>query len=277
LSDKVSDSETLWAMTDHLGSVRDIVDDNGTLRKHVEYDSFGNVTDEDHFDIAGDPVSAVHAEAIAQLFAYTGKFFEIHTGLQNNLHRWYDPTLGRWLSEDPGGFAMGDANLYRYVGNAATMWVDPSGKATGGAGLGFNLSAGIVHISGQVDVSIGFWWGIPMDFSIGGTLGGGPGLGLGAGVDTHITGTNAAGTADLQGPGTQAGIATPVGGIEYVEGGEGGDWQSPTYQGGTIGVGPQVGGGVYADNTETGSSVWLFPWNKKAKWWLGIPNPFSTR
>jgi hypothetical protein len=44
------------------------------------------------------------------------------------LHRWYAPGTGRWLSEDPIGFAAGDANLYRYVGNGVTGATDPSGK-----------------------------------------------------------------------------------------------------------------------------------------------------
>src|SRR5437016_3358727 len=39
----------------------------------------------------------------------------------------YDPTTGRWTSEDPTGFAGGDANLYRYVGNNPTNATDPSG------------------------------------------------------------------------------------------------------------------------------------------------------
>ena len=42
----------------------------------------------------------------------------------------YDPTIGRWLSEDPTGFDAGDANLYRYVGNGPTDGVDPSGLDT---------------------------------------------------------------------------------------------------------------------------------------------------
>jgi uncharacterized protein RhaS with RHS repeats len=50
--------------------------------------------------------------------------------LQNNLNRWYDPSIGRWLSEDPIGFAGGDANLYRYVGNAPNNAVDPAGLLT---------------------------------------------------------------------------------------------------------------------------------------------------
>lgn len=39
----------------------------------------------------------------------------------------YDPTIGRWTSQDPIGFEAGDANLYRYVGNGPTNGVDPSG------------------------------------------------------------------------------------------------------------------------------------------------------
>ena len=43
----------------------------------------------------------------------------------------YDPTVGRWLSEDPEGFAAGDANLYRYAGNKPTTEADPSGLQAG--------------------------------------------------------------------------------------------------------------------------------------------------
>ena len=47
----------------------------------------------------------------------------------DELHRWYDAGVGCWLSQDPIGFAAGDANLYRYVGNESTTHVDPSGLA----------------------------------------------------------------------------------------------------------------------------------------------------
>ncbi len=35
-----------------------------------------------------------------------------------------------WLSQDPAGFAAGDSNLYRYVGNSPTNATDPSGLQT---------------------------------------------------------------------------------------------------------------------------------------------------
>ena len=46
---------------------------------------------------------------------------------RNNLHRWFDPKIGRWISEDPIGYAGGDANLYLYVGNSPSNFHDPSG------------------------------------------------------------------------------------------------------------------------------------------------------
>jgi len=61
------------------------------------------------------------------IFGYTGKMLDEATGLQNNLNRWYDSQTGRWISQDPIGFAGGDANLYRYVGNSPTNATDPSG------------------------------------------------------------------------------------------------------------------------------------------------------
>ena len=43
--------------------------------------------------------------------------YDVTTGLRYMNARYYDPASGRFLSEDPLGFAAGDTNLYRYVGN----------------------------------------------------------------------------------------------------------------------------------------------------------------
>jgi hypothetical protein len=39
----------------------------------------------------------------------------------------FDPTIGRWTTQDPIGFQAGDDNLYRYVDNHPTNATDPSG------------------------------------------------------------------------------------------------------------------------------------------------------
>jgi RHS repeat-associated protein len=61
------------------------------------------------------------------LFAFTGRDRDPETGLQYHRARYYDPTPGRWLSEDPIGFAARDANLRRYVHNDPIAFRDPSG------------------------------------------------------------------------------------------------------------------------------------------------------
>ncbi|HUY90804.1 MAG TPA: RHS repeat-associated core domain-containing protein [Pirellulales bacterium] len=40
----------------------------------------------------------------------------------------YDPTIGRFISEDPEDFAGGDTNLARYVKNEPTDRTDPTGE-----------------------------------------------------------------------------------------------------------------------------------------------------
>jgi RHS repeat-associated protein len=42
--------------------------------------------------------------------------FDLATGLQNNRHRHYDPTPGRWLDESRVGYERDDVNVTPYVG-----------------------------------------------------------------------------------------------------------------------------------------------------------------
>jgi RHS repeat-associated protein len=65
--------------------------------------------------------------AVGCLFACTGKPLDKNTGLQNNVNRWYDSTVGRWISEDPIGFLAGESNTDCYVGNSPTSALDPTG------------------------------------------------------------------------------------------------------------------------------------------------------
>jgi RHS repeat-associated protein len=114
-----ADETVQWTLTDHLNTVRDIAKYDPqtgatTVVNHLVYDAFGRVTSESN-------------PAVDSLFLFTARPFDADTELQNNLNRWYDASVGRWLSEDPVGFAAGDGNLYRYVGNAALGGSDPLG------------------------------------------------------------------------------------------------------------------------------------------------------
>ena len=57
-----------------------------------------------------------------------GREADSETGLQYNRARYYDPKVGRWLSQDPLGFAAGDGNL-------TDMSVTPPREAATPAGL----------------------------------------------------------------------------------------------------------------------------------------------
>jgi RHS repeat-associated protein len=103
-----------WPLADNLGTVRDLVDSSATVLNHLKYDAYGKVTSESN-------------AAVDFLFAFTGRERDEETGLQFNRARYYDPAVGRWISEDPIGFAAGDANLIRYVNNAPGNSSDPFG------------------------------------------------------------------------------------------------------------------------------------------------------
>ena len=108
-----------WALTDQLGTVRDLAQYNATtdvttIADHRVYDAFGKLSSESN-------------AAVDCLFGFTGQAFDAETGLASYRARWYDPGTGRFLGEDPLSFAAGDVNLYRYVGNDPLNFTDPSG------------------------------------------------------------------------------------------------------------------------------------------------------
>ena len=70
------------------------------------------------------------------LSSAAGRPIDEKTGLSDYRARFYDPGVGRFISEDPSGFAGGDTNLFRYVGNDPLDRVDPSGLTAKWAGYG---------------------------------------------------------------------------------------------------------------------------------------------
>ncbi|MGH9959100.1 MAG: RHS repeat-associated core domain-containing protein [Pyrinomonadaceae bacterium] len=108
---QTSNVGTAYFLTDHLGSTSALADGNGNLTAALSYDSFGN-----------------HDVSSSTRYTYTGRERDPDTGLLYYRARWHDPTLGRFLSEDPIGFEGGDINLYVYVHNRPIDFVDPYGK-----------------------------------------------------------------------------------------------------------------------------------------------------
>jgi RHS repeat-associated protein len=58
----------------------------------------------------------------------------VKAGLYYYRARWYDATTGRFVSNDPIGFAGLDTNLARYVQNSPTSFTDPTGNTAVNSG-----------------------------------------------------------------------------------------------------------------------------------------------
>jgi len=130
-------SATLWLLQDNLETVRNVVDNAGSVINDIEYDPYGNITS------VTNPSAGGAATSLATDITYTGQLYDPDTGLYYFRHRWYDARTGTFTTQDPKGFAAGDANLYRYVGNSPTNDVDPSGLKVKGVALNFQFTCAL--------------------------------------------------------------------------------------------------------------------------------------
>jgi len=76
------------------------------------------------------------------VYGYTGREPDLSTGLTYYRARYYDASLGRFISRDPMGMSAG-INVYAYVDNNPTNFTDPSGmlaKSVTSALSGFGSS-----------------------------------------------------------------------------------------------------------------------------------------
>ena len=185
----------IWTLTDHQGTVCDLAGHwvDGTFRvEHVQYTAFGVPA------IPGGLPGAVRT-------FYAGRDLDRFTGLYNNRARWYDAGAGRFISEDPIGFAGGDANLYRYCGNSPTNATDPSGHFLNfiagaiGAGVGTVLGAGGYALNCWLTGAEFSWSEMGLYAGAGAVAGGLAGLTFGASLAmTGMAGTTTTGIAGVQ-------------------------------------------------------------------------------
>ena len=96
---------------DHLGTPIEMTDRVGKTVWEASYQAWGEV----------EMVSG----SLKQPFRFQGQYFDEESGLHYNRFRYYDPSSGRFVSQDPIGL-LGGVNLYEYAPNPIS-WLDPLG------------------------------------------------------------------------------------------------------------------------------------------------------
>lgn len=113
--DQTSGLEGYYFYNGH-GDVVSITDASGNETNRYDYDIWGNILS--------------RRESISNPFKYAGEIYDEETGLYYLRARYYDPSVGRFITKDT---YEGDItnplslNLYTYVHNSPLRYVDPSG------------------------------------------------------------------------------------------------------------------------------------------------------
>ena len=133
-------------LPDALGSSIAITAEAGTVQTEYTFDPFGSTT---AFGLSN-----------TNAFQYTNREND-GTGLQYNRARYYNPSLQRFISEDPAGFVDG-TNLFIYADLSPLLFSDPEGLfSTGDAVFHYFMGGGRAITLDFSEVDIGLQ---PKDF-----------------------------------------------------------------------------------------------------------------
>jgi RHS repeat-associated protein len=108
-------TQLYYYLTERPGHVTGLVNASNQLVNQYTYTAFG------------EPITT--QEQVAQPFRFTGREYDSETRLSFHRARYYDPHLGRFISEDPIGIA-GGINSYTYSSNNPLNATDPAGLTT---------------------------------------------------------------------------------------------------------------------------------------------------
>jgi RHS repeat-associated protein len=123
-------SHDVYLLSDGIvGSITHATDSSGQVKDEYRYDAFG-------IRSTASQTSSSHGH-----YGYTGQEYDEESGLLYLRARYYDPSIGRFISADPFWGRLEEPasqNRYTYVHNNPLIYSDPSGLDT----LQFNLCTG---------------------------------------------------------------------------------------------------------------------------------------
>lgn len=150
VSDKV---KTYWYQNDHLGTPHSLTESLGEVVYSCSYNAYGKVVEDKHHQQERGGIR------VDNPLRFQGQYYDEESGLHYNFNRYYDPGIGRYLTQDPLGLAGGE-NFYQYCPNPIS-WIDPLGLVPGmrptGAGMSsYDVAADAayaeIRLSGMSDI-----------------------------------------------------------------------------------------------------------------------------
>jgi len=114
-------TNTYYFIKDHLGSTLALTDALGNIVESYRYDAWGRVLGV--YNSAG---TQIDESALGNRILWMGREYSSRSGLYYFRARWYDPTIGKWISSDPIGIS-GGLNQYVFCANNPVNMKDPLG------------------------------------------------------------------------------------------------------------------------------------------------------
>ncbi|MDU8571743.1 RHS repeat-associated core domain-containing protein [Pseudomonas syringae] len=108
------ENKVYYFHTDQIGTPLEMTDAEGQIVWQAKYRAWG-------------AVEKLEVNEVEQNLRFQGQYFDAETGLHYNTFRYYDPEIGRFITQDPIGLLGGD-NLYQYAPNTQS-WIDALGLA----------------------------------------------------------------------------------------------------------------------------------------------------
>jgi RHS repeat-associated protein len=119
---KTDTSGTVYYHHDGLGSTAALSNATGTPVEFYTYDAYGAA------QVWGSSFNPHPSSLLGNRFMFTGREWFAEAGTFDYRNRAYSAELGRFLQVDPLRFEGTKFNIYSYVANAPTMFVDPFGE-----------------------------------------------------------------------------------------------------------------------------------------------------
>nr|WP_195757157.1 RHS repeat-associated core domain-containing protein [Pseudomonas syringae] len=118
------ENKVYYFHTDQIGTPLEMTDAEGQIVWQAKYRAWG-------------AVEKLVVNEVEQNLRFQGQYFDVETGLHYNTFRYYDPEIGRFITQDPIGLS-GGTNLYLHT-FSPNNWIDPLGWCS--TKLGNNMGA----------------------------------------------------------------------------------------------------------------------------------------